>query len=285
MTIRILLAEDHNVVRTAVAAYLARRGDIEVVGEVAEGGDALFSAVEELRPDVLLLDANMPGHEVDVIESARQLARLHAEMKILVLSAYKQREYVVGLLKAGASGYILKDDSPEMLLRAIRAVGNGSEWVSPRVSNLLIGSVRNGEKEPSALLSKREIDVFPCETGAVEHVSPQRRQSLEALVRPVQRQHRVELRQKFAQRRRARERKAKNRFRLSRRRLKQKLEKLVNLDFHRPSATINARLFGARKAIFCRKEKQDATSSRHPSIRRLPKGSRPPPLCARLRPF
>ena len=160
MPIEILLAEDHNVVRTAVASYLARRVDIEVVGEVAEGGATLFESVATLKPDVLLLDAHMPGHEVDAIESARQLREKHPELKILVLSAYNQREYVVGLLKAGAAGYILKDDSPEMLLRAIRAVANGNEWVSPRVSNILIGSVRNGEKEPSTLLSKREIDVL-----------------------------------------------------------------------------------------------------------------------------
>ena len=160
MTIRIIIAEDHNVVRTAVASYLSRRGDIEVVGEVAEGGPPLFAAVEELKPDLLLLDAHMPGHEVDVIESARQLRTRFPELTILVLSAYDRREYVVGLLKAGAAGYVLKDDSSEMLLRAIRTVVNGGEWVSPRVANVLVDSVRNKEQEPAAVLSKREIDVL-----------------------------------------------------------------------------------------------------------------------------
>ncbi|MDX1662559.1 MAG: response regulator transcription factor [Candidatus Promineifilaceae bacterium] len=160
MTIRIIIAEDHNVVRTAVASYLSRRGDIEVVGEVAEGGAPLFEAVETLEPDLLLLDAHMPGHDVDVIESARQLRKHFPDLTILVLSAYDRREYVVGLLKAGAAGYVLKDDSSEMLLRAIRTVVNGGEWVSPRVANILVNSVRNKEQEPAAVLSKREVDVL-----------------------------------------------------------------------------------------------------------------------------
>lgn len=160
MTIRIMLAEDHNVVRTAVAAYLSRRGDIEVVGEVAEGGQVLFDAVAEMQPDMLLLDAHMPGHDVDVIESARQLRERFPAMHILVLSAYDRREYVIGLLKAGAAGYVLKDDSSEMLLHAIRTVAGGGEWVSPRVANLLVETVRDQEQEPAAILSKREIDVL-----------------------------------------------------------------------------------------------------------------------------
>lgn len=160
MSVRILLAEDHAVVRTAVAAYLARRPDIDVVGEIGEGGAALFEMVRAKQPDVLLLDAHMPGHEVDVIESARRLRQDWPEMRILVLSAYDRREYVVGLLKAGAAGYVLKDDSSEMLLRAIRTVAHGGEWVSPRVANILVDSVRQGEPAPADLLSRREIDVL-----------------------------------------------------------------------------------------------------------------------------
>jgi DNA-binding NarL/FixJ family response regulator len=81
-------------------------------------------------------------------------------MQILVLSAYDRREYVVGLLKAGAAGYVLKDDVSEMLLRAIRTVASGGQWVSPRVANLLVESVRNHERVPSSLLTDREIDVL-----------------------------------------------------------------------------------------------------------------------------
>lgn len=160
MTIRIILAEDHTVVRTAVASYLARRPDIEVVGEVGEGGPALFEIIRQQHPDVLLLDAHMPGHEVDVVDSAHRLQKQWPDMRILVLSAYDRREYVVGLLKAGAAGYVLKDDSSEMLLRAIRMVAEGGEWVSPRVANVLVDSVRQGEPDPAELLSKREMEVL-----------------------------------------------------------------------------------------------------------------------------
>ena len=160
MTIRIILADDHTVVRTAVAAYLARRGDIEVVGEVGEGGPPLFDLIRRQNPDVLLLDAHMPGHEVDVVDSARRLQEEWPDMRILVLSAYNRREYVVGLLKAGAAGYVLKDDDSEMLLRAIRTVAHGGEWVSPRVANVIVNSVRQGEPDPADLLSRREIEVL-----------------------------------------------------------------------------------------------------------------------------
>jgi len=97
-----LLADDHHVVRTAVASFLRQEPDIEVVGEVGEAS-RLLPLVEEIRPDVLLLDAHMPGQ--NVIRTARDLCREHPELAILVLSAYDRREYVVGLLRAGASGY------------------------------------------------------------------------------------------------------------------------------------------------------------------------------------
>lgn len=158
--IRILLAEDHNVVRTAVASFLAQRSDIEIVGEVGKGGPLLFETVESLHPDLLLLDAHMPEHEVDVIDSTRRLREKFPEMRILVLSAYDRRDYVVGLLKAGADGYVLKDDVSDMLVRAIRTVAGGGEWVSPRVANLLVESVRNRQQEPRTLLTEREIDVL-----------------------------------------------------------------------------------------------------------------------------
>ena len=160
--IRILLAEDHNLVRTAVASFLADRSGIDVVGEVAEGGTKLFAAVEREAPDLLLLDAHMPGHDVDVIDSTRKLRERFPGTRILILSAYGRRDYVVGLIKAGASGYVLKDDVSEMLMRAIRTVADGGEWISPRIANLLVDSVREAQGAPSDLLTEREVDVLRC---------------------------------------------------------------------------------------------------------------------------
>ncbi len=156
--IRIALAEDHHVVRTAVASLLSRHTEFEVVGEIAEGGSRLLEAMDRLEPDLLLLDAHMPGH--DVIQDVNKLLKQHPDLKILVLSAYDRREYVLGLLKAGALGYVLKDDSSHMLLSAIRAVARGGEWVSPQVANVLLESVRNQEQLPGATLTPRELEVL-----------------------------------------------------------------------------------------------------------------------------
>lgn len=155
--IRVLLADDHHVVRAAVASFLRKEPDIEVVGEVGEAA-RLLPLVDEIRPHVLLLDAHMPGQ--NVIRTARELCRQRPEVAILVLSAYDRREYVVGLLRAGASGYVLKDDTPEMLVRAVRSVAAGQEWLSPRVLNILMKSVRGPSARPFADLTKRERQVL-----------------------------------------------------------------------------------------------------------------------------
>jgi DNA-binding NarL/FixJ family response regulator len=155
--IKVVLAEDHHVVRAAVATFLTKEPDIEVVGEVAEGS-TLMDAVEKLRPDILILDAHMPGHKV--VQSAKALRMNCPDVKILVLSAYNRREYVVGLLSAGAAGYVLKDDPPEMLVRAVRKVAAGGEWISPRVAKVLVKSVRHDDKSATTALTDREMEVM-----------------------------------------------------------------------------------------------------------------------------
>lgn len=155
--IRILLVEDHHVVRAAVATFLAKETDLEVVGEVAQAAE-LLTTVRRLRPDVLVMDAHMPNHKV--IETTRHLRQEYPAMQILILSAYDRRDYVVGLLQAGVAGYVLKDDTPDMLLRAVRAVSGGEEWVSPRVAQILVQSVRNWDERPSDKLTEREMEVL-----------------------------------------------------------------------------------------------------------------------------
>lgn len=154
--IRILMAEDHHVVRKAVAAFLNKEADIEVVGEVAHTGH-LPETVARLEPDLLLLDANMPGP--NIIEMTTMLTEKYPAMQILVLSAFDRREHVVGLLRAGASGYVLKDDEPGQLIEAVRTVARGQEWLSPRVARILLRSMRNGRREKPRL-TRREMDVL-----------------------------------------------------------------------------------------------------------------------------
>lgn len=155
--IRVVLAEDHHVVRSAFAALLMQEPDIEIVGEVART-DNVMTAVEQSRPNVIILDAHMPGGRV--INVARELRESYPDVRILVLSAYEQSEYVVGLVRAGAAGYVLKHDSSDMLVTAVRAVAQGDGWLSPRVAGILARSVRNQDERPSAKLTDREVEVL-----------------------------------------------------------------------------------------------------------------------------
>lgn len=155
--IRVILAEDHHLVRAAVAELLSKEPDIEIVGQVADGYE-LFGTVKMLQPDVLVLDAKMPGHKV--IEATRTMKNKFPRIKTLLLSAHNRREYVVGVLREGAAGYVLKDDAPETLAQAIRAVFNGKEWISPRVAPILLRSVRGGNESRLTQLTKRETEAL-----------------------------------------------------------------------------------------------------------------------------
>jgi DNA-binding NarL/FixJ family response regulator len=154
--IRVLLAEDHHVVRAAIASLLGKEPDLEVVGEISEAS-GIGEAVRVVRPDVLVLDAHMPGQKV--IEAARELHARHPEVAVLILSAYNRREYVVGMLGAGACGYVLKDDPPEALPAAVRAARAGRQWLSPRVTELLVKSASDDERLVEEL-TEREMDVL-----------------------------------------------------------------------------------------------------------------------------
>lgn len=155
--IRIVIAEDHHVVRLAIATLLGKETDMEIVAEVGDGR-SLVNIVGHHQPDVLLMDAQMPNHKP--INAAKQIVQEYPQVKILVLSAYDLPEYVVGLLKSGVAGYVLKDDPSDMLVRAIRSVADGQNWVSPRVSAILIESVRDGRHALQTKLTNRELDVL-----------------------------------------------------------------------------------------------------------------------------
>jgi DNA-binding NarL/FixJ family response regulator len=155
--IRVVLAEDHHVIRVALASFLAQEQDIEVVGEVADA-TLLFATIAEKQPDVLVLDAHMPGH--NVLKTAKKLHAEYPSLRILVLSAYARREYVVGLLRAGASGYILKDDHQETLTQGIRAVARNRRWLSSRIMDILIQSADQEWYTAEDELTDREMDIL-----------------------------------------------------------------------------------------------------------------------------
>ncbi len=128
---RVVLADDHDVVRQGLKRLLDRVPEIEVVGEARNGLQALQS-VEDLQPDVLLLDIEMPL--MDGIEVARRLQEAKIQVRILILSAYDDREYIQALLEIGVSGYLIKGDAPNKIVEAVRGVAKGQEgWVSPQI--------------------------------------------------------------------------------------------------------------------------------------------------------
>jgi DNA-binding NarL/FixJ family response regulator len=155
--IRLFLAEDHHVMRAALRTLLSREDDIEVVGEVADGS-RLLEEVERLQPDLVVMDAEMPVHQPAV--AVKRLRERCPNVKTLILSAHNKRNYVVELFKAGVAGYVLKDDAADALLKAIRKVVAGEEWISPRVTALLIESLRHKEESSVTELTDRELEVL-----------------------------------------------------------------------------------------------------------------------------
>jgi len=145
-TIRVLVADDHAVVREGIRHVLEREPGFEVVAEAANGSEVLPLA-ERHRPDVAVLDISMPGESG--IQVAAQLRQRHPEIRVLILSMYDNAEYVLESVRAGAHGYILKDTAATELRRAIRAVQNGEAFLSPPVASRLTAAVR-GELEREA---------------------------------------------------------------------------------------------------------------------------------------
>jgi DNA-binding NarL/FixJ family response regulator len=129
---RIVVADDHAVVRAGIRSILQQSLDIEMVGEAGNGMEAL-RLVEELSPDVLVLDMEMPG--MGGVDVARRLKAARSPVRILALSAYDDEQYVYGLLTSGAAGYLLKEEAPTTLIDAVRGISSGARgWISTRVA-------------------------------------------------------------------------------------------------------------------------------------------------------
>jgi DNA-binding NarL/FixJ family response regulator len=157
--IKVLVADDHPVVRKGLQTFLSRQGHLRIVGEAADGDDALRKA-RALSPDVVLMDISMPGmNGLAVTEVLRKEA---PEMKVLVLSVHTNKDYIFRVIQAGAHGYVSKEAPPEELLRAIESVAAGephfSEDIARAALNEFVSS--GGKKEPFAQLTSREREVL-----------------------------------------------------------------------------------------------------------------------------
>jgi DNA-binding NarL/FixJ family response regulator len=163
MTIRVVVADDQDMVRTGLKMILDAQPGIEVVGEAADGRHAVALA-RELRPDVCLFDIRMP--DVDGIQATRQLAGPDVDdpMAIVIITTFDLDEYVHGALKAGARGFLLKDAGPELLVQAIHCAANGDALIAPSVTARLLAAFSDALTTPPAQpiepLTAREEDVL-----------------------------------------------------------------------------------------------------------------------------
>lgn len=153
--ISVLLVDDHQMVRTGLAALLAATDDIVVVGQAGDGGAAV-EAVNETTPDVVLMDLSMP--EVDGVESTRRILADHPGVRVVVLTSFSDRERVSDALAAGAVGYLLKDCEPADLLAAVRSAAAGHVPLDPRVARVLLPNTTSGR--PEDVMSPRELEVL-----------------------------------------------------------------------------------------------------------------------------
>jgi DNA-binding NarL/FixJ family response regulator len=134
-SIRVVLADDHPLIRAGIRSVLHKTSDIRVVGEADNGYEAL-ALVHSLSPDVLLLDMEMPG--MKGIEVAEELEAAGSPVPILVLSAYEEKQFILGVLATGAAGYLTKEEIPERIIQAVRGIAKGETgWISPKVSKLM----------------------------------------------------------------------------------------------------------------------------------------------------
>lgn len=159
--IRVLLIDDHPIVRAGLQTVLATAADIKVVAEGASGADALHLVAQHC-PDVLVLDVNLP--DMNGVEVTRRLRAQETPTAILILTVRDDKETVFGLLDAGAVGYVLKDDALETLVHAVRAAARGQSWLSPAVAQHIvrraIAQPATSSESPSLPLTPREIEVL-----------------------------------------------------------------------------------------------------------------------------
>ncbi|MCX5202102.1 response regulator transcription factor [Streptomyces sp. NBC_00237] len=156
--IRVLLVDDHQVVRRGLRTFLEIQDDIEVVGEAADGSEGVAQA-ESLRPDVVLMDVKMPG--TDGIEALRRLRELANPAKVLIVTSFTEQRTVVPALRAGASGYVYKDVDPDALAGAIRSVHAGHVLLQPEVAGALLAQddPHHGQGRGTSL-TEREREVL-----------------------------------------------------------------------------------------------------------------------------
>ena len=160
--VRVLLADDHQLIRSGIRLMLEREPDMSVVGEASDGREAVALA-KSLRPDVVIMDVGMPN--LNGIEAAGQMTQENPELAVMILSMHPDETYVLRALRAGARGYLLKDSAEADLIKAVHVVANGKSFFSPSVSKVLLDDYvrklkRSGTEDAYDLLTPREREVL-----------------------------------------------------------------------------------------------------------------------------
>jgi len=158
MAVRILLVDDHQVLREGLRLLLEQEPEMEVVGEAGDGMMAL-RLVRELEPDIVIMDVNMEG--MDGIDATRMISREQPNTKVLALSMFLRKTFVTEMIRSGAAGYLLKDNAFAEIVEAIRMIQTGEKYVCSKVAALLVDEyVQNGQSTPSGTrLTRRELEV------------------------------------------------------------------------------------------------------------------------------
>ncbi len=154
---RILVADDHTLVRAGLTSLIARLSDMEVVGEASDGRHAM-RMVRELKPDLVLMDIAMPG--LNGLEAAERIKSLEPQIKIIILSMHASEEYVAQALKAGASGYLLKDAATTELEMALKSVSMGQFYLSPAISRQVVDNYLRGGPTGIEVLTPRQREIL-----------------------------------------------------------------------------------------------------------------------------
>lgn len=155
--IRILLADDHKLVRQGFRLILMSQEDMDVVGETGNGREAVELA-QATKPDVVLMDVTMP--ELNGIEATRRIREISPHIRVLALSVHRDSVYVREIVRAGAEGYLLKESADTDLLAAVRAVAEGNSYLSPEVSSAILKDYRKHATNPMDLLTAREREIL-----------------------------------------------------------------------------------------------------------------------------